>query len=244
MSNIKILVVEDELLVSMQISNLLGDIGYEVIDPVTNYDDAVAILNKEKPDIAILDIELEGKKTGIDLAGFILQNIGIPFIFLTQRADQRTFGHAKTLNPSAYLLKPFNHDDLYTSIELALYNFYESHNAVNVPDINHVVAKDFIFIKIKSSFHKVKFTEIIYAKSDHVYMEIYTVKNKCHLYRATVKEMISILPTNFIQIHRSFIINLDFIESVSETQAIIKGKSLPISRNYRKKVLKAIITNK
>ena len=81
----KVLVVEDEIIIADNICDSLIDLGYEVTEPAINYTEAILIIEKEKPDIAILDIHLSGKKTGIDIAKKINENYNFPFIFLTSK---------------------------------------------------------------------------------------------------------------------------------------------------------------
>ncbi len=68
MSKVKILVVEDEIIIADHICDTLEALGYEALEPVINYTEAIESIETEKPDIAILDIQLSGRKTGIDIA--------------------------------------------------------------------------------------------------------------------------------------------------------------------------------
>ncbi len=90
MSKVKVMVVEDELVIAMNICDLLEELGYEVTEPITNYDDAKAFLKEEKPDIVLLDIQIAGDKTGIDIANHIRSYYDIHCIYLTSNTDKRT----------------------------------------------------------------------------------------------------------------------------------------------------------
>src|SRR5205809_4408605 len=129
MANTKICIVEDEILIAMDIANSLKEFGYDVTDIATNYTTAIEIIERDKPDIVLLDIQLDGHLDGIDLAGKIKKDYELPFIFITANADTATFERAKQTLASAYLVKPFKAKDIYTSIELALYNFCQNKNA-------------------------------------------------------------------------------------------------------------------
>ncbi len=238
MTKIKILVVEDESVVAMMIADLLEDLGYEVLEPISNYKDAIECLNNEQPDIAILDIDLKSKKSGIDIAHYINKNIQIPFIFLTSLADSRTVDQAKKLNPPAYLMKPFKSDDLYTSIEMALYNFKP--NTKCQKNFQNTVIKDAFFVKGTHLFHKVKFSEILFAKSEHIYVELQTREGQKHLVRSNMNDLIENLPANFFRVHRSYIINLDYLDSINQLYIIIQGRQIPIGKNYRQLLLQLI----
>lgn len=120
MNPIKILIVEDEIIIAEDMHQLLLSLGYEVLGIAHKYSVAVSLLEKIKPDIILLDITLGGSKTGIDLAHHINENYQIPFVFLTSHADAATVKKAKEVRPRAYLVKPFNKEDIYTTLEVAL----------------------------------------------------------------------------------------------------------------------------
>ena len=183
MSKVKILVVEDEIVIADNICDTLDELGYQVFEPAINYTEALELLENESPDIAMLDIQLAGAKDGIDLAWKIKEDYDIPFIFLTSNADPRTVERAKKLMPAAYLMKPFSKDDLYTSIELALYNHYGNSFEKQEQEPPQVIVNDAIFVKSKNLFQKVKLAEIQYLKAEHVYVELHVEGGKKHLIR-------------------------------------------------------------
>ncbi|MDE5419104.1 response regulator [Labilibaculum sp. DW002] len=240
MSKVKILIVEDELLVAMNMADLLEDLGYEVLEPQINYEGAVECLMNDKPDIALLDIQIEGLKNGVDVARFITENSNIPFIFLTSLADPRTVEQAKIVKPNAYLVKPFNQDDLYTSIELALYNFQASKQEEILSEPPLVKIHDSFFVKSNDLFHKVKYSDIVYIKSDHVYVELHTVNKKRHVLRSSMLGVLADLPQNFVRIHRSYSINIDFIESLNLGMVIVDGCKIPVGKSYAEQLIKMI----
>ena len=234
MKSFKVLVVEDELIVAMNLCDQLDTFGYETLTSVTNYEDAIESIKTDTPDIAILDINLVGSKSGIDIAQFIDENCDIPFIFLTSFNDSQTFDQAKLLNPSAYLVKPFNGDDLYRSIELALNSFHpalKTETEQSKPDLS---AKDAFIIRMNNNFKKIYFTDIAFIKSDHVYVNLHTKNGSNHLIRSTMSGLMECLPNNFMQVHRSNIINLDFVEKAENNSIIINSEIIPIGRSYSK----------
>ncbi|MBI9059943.1 MAG: response regulator [Labilibaculum sp.] len=237
MSKVKILVVEDEIIIADNICNILENLGYEVLEPAINYTEAIETIENEKPDLAILDIQLAGKKDGVDLAWTIKEDYDIPFIFLTSNADPATIEKAKKADPPAYLVKPFNKDDLYTSIEIALYNFNKNNKGSKE---ENVIVKDALFFKSKNVFLKIKFTDILFLKSDHVYVEIYNTKGKYLVHRGSISSLIEKLPDNFYRTHRSYVINLDFLESINNQTVVIEGVEIPIGKNYRNDLINRI----
>jgi signal transduction histidine kinase len=117
---IKILVVEDEVIVAEAISSSLSKQGYEVTAIVTTGEDAIKKTGEDRPDLVLMDIVLEGDMDGITAAEEIRNIHNIPTVFLTAYADDETLERAKLTDPFGYILKPFQNKDLTTTIEIAL----------------------------------------------------------------------------------------------------------------------------
>lgn len=128
MTGIKVLIVEDEPLIAKNIGMYLNNNNYEVAGIAYDPEEAFYQLNKERPDFAILDINLESDKTGIDVAEYINKNNFIPFIYLTSYSDKETIDKAKLTNPAGFIVKPFNEKTLYATIEIALANHAANSN--------------------------------------------------------------------------------------------------------------------
>src|SRR5262249_24977554 len=120
---VRILIVEDELMVAANLAMILEDMGYEPYDAAGTKQEALDLLEKIKPDIAILDINLHGSPDGIEIGAYIRDHVQIPFIFLTSNSDKSTIESAKKVNPAAYLIKPFTDDDIFAAIEIAMANY-------------------------------------------------------------------------------------------------------------------------
>ncbi len=121
MNKEKILVVEDEWIIAQQICSNLKDFGYEVCSTASTGDDAVRLVETERPDLILMDIVLEGKMDGIGTVNKIALRFDIPVIYLTAYTNQEYLERAKHTKPFAYLVKPFKEQELYTNIEMALY---------------------------------------------------------------------------------------------------------------------------
>jgi DNA-binding NarL/FixJ family response regulator len=119
---IKVGVVEDEMIIAESICLALRKCNYDVVGPAMNFDDAIKIFKHEIPDILLMDINLKDVRDGIDLAGIINQNFRIPVIFLSANADARTIERSKAARPRTFLVKPFKPEELYSAIEIALFN--------------------------------------------------------------------------------------------------------------------------
>ena len=237
MSKVKILVVEDEIIIADNICDALEDLGYQALEPAINYTEAIQRIEEEIPDIAILDIQLSGIKTGIDLAKKIRESYNFPFIFLTSNSDAATVSEAKEVMPPAYLVKPFTKDELYTSIEIALHNFSKKVGEVND---NNFIIKDSIFVKEKGYYTKIFFKDILYLKSAHVYIEIFIKDNKKIVIRTSLNEILEKLSKNFIRVHRGYIINTTYLTQITNTSVKILNNELPIGKKFKEEIVKKI----
>jgi two-component system response regulator LytT len=234
MSKLKIGIVEDESIIADSICTTLMQLGYIVTEPVGSYTEALAMIEREAPDLLLLDIQLSGAKDGIDLAWKIKETYKIPFIFLTANSDPATVERAKMVCPPAYLVKPFSKDDLYAAIEICIYNS-EKQN-LTVEDAKYIL-RDTLFIKESNCFHKVLFRDVLYLESDHVYVKIHT-SVRAFLVRASMQDYIQRFdPALFHRVHRSYVINVGQVDSIKELQVLIKGHEVPISRVFREKLL-------
>jgi two-component system, LytTR family, response regulator LytT len=219
-----ILIVEDELLITLEIKSILNELNYFDILQAKNYSEAIELIEKEKPDLALIDINLSGQKTGIDIALHVKKTNPFPFIFLTSISDQTTIDTALKSVPAAYLIKPVNKITLYASIELAFSKFAKEELVIN----------DGIFIKDKEAFVKVMLDDIFYFKSTGNYVDVFTDR-KTYVIRSTLSSLLDgFLPTNFIRIHKSFLINIKKATGFNnENVTMLDSKSIPIGENYK-----------
>lgn len=238
MSKVKVLIVEDEVIIADNIADTLEELGYEVLEPANTYTEALQTIEEEKPDIAILDIQLTGRKTGVDLAEKINTIYDFPFIFLSSNTDKITLEEAKRVEPLAYLVKPFNKNELYTSIEVALYNYSkQKEKALNQENL---IISDALFIKQDKAFVRIDFDSILYLKSEHVYINIVSTNLKQYVIRGTLNDYIGKLSPTFFRTNRSFIVNLKFLQSVQVNTIEIGEESIPIGKKQRDELLEKL----
>jgi CheY-like chemotaxis protein len=120
-TNVRILVVEDESLVALDIKMRLVQLGYEVPSTVSTGEQAIAAAGELKPDLVLMDISLKGLMRGTEAAQKIHAAFDIPIIFLTAYADDKTLDEAKLAEPFGYLTKPLDEVELRVMLEIALY---------------------------------------------------------------------------------------------------------------------------
>lgn len=245
---VKILIVEDNVIIAEDMQSMLEEIGYEIVDSVIVYEQAVEVLKNHQVDLVLIDIILASDKTGIDLGKHIRATYNIPFIFITSNSDRATVESAKAVQPYGYLVKPFEQQDLYTSIEIALSNFNYSkkeHNKVaeaNAEEalISNTILKDSIFVKKQHLYYRVPFADIQFIKADNVYLEVNTVDKK-FLVRSPLKDYLEKLPRNkFYRAHKSYIVNVDHIDAINSKDIMINNTLIPISKDFREFILSAM----
>lgn len=121
MTKARILVVEDEHIVALDIKRMLLTLGYEVPAIAASGKQAIQRAVETPPDLALMDIHLKGQMDGIQAAAEIQSMVDIPVIYLTAFADETTLDRARTTEPFGYVLKPFTEQELHSTIEMALY---------------------------------------------------------------------------------------------------------------------------
>ncbi len=246
---IKILIVEDNVIIADDMQSMLEEIGYEIVDNVIVYEQAVDVLKNNQVDLVLIDIILASDKTGIDLGKHIRENYNIPFIFVTSNSDRATVENAKTVKPDGYLVKPFEQQDLYTSIEIALSNFNynakmkdkQEHGADAADGIaSNSVLKDSIFVKKQHLYYRIQFEDIQFIKADNVYLEVNTADKK-FLVRSPLKDYLEKLPRNkFYRAHKSYIVNVDHIDAINSKDIMINNNLIPISKDFKEFIISSM----
>ena len=117
----KILIVEDEQIVAIDIESVLRHLGYRVVGTAGSGKEACRIVAESAPDLVLMDVRIDGTLDGIDTARRIRQTCDVPVVFLTAYTDDETLDRAKEIEPYGYLVKPFVERDLQTTIEVALH---------------------------------------------------------------------------------------------------------------------------
>ena len=243
---IKILVVEDEMIIGAKISMFLSELGYEVCGLFPRAEDALHQVKITTPDIALLDIQLKGSMDGTALGKILYNEYGIPVVFLTANSDEASFQKAKEARPYAFLVKPFKKRDLQRALELTLSLMANQAKQVSAPpstaaDVVETLA-DRIFVRYKDKMVKIMLEDILYLEADRNYCKIVTT-DKEYLLTMPMKSLEDKFPTTLFQrIHRSYIVNIQQVDEIVENQVIVGQKSLPLSKSLREEFLTRIKT--
>jgi len=121
MPNKKILIVEDESIIAEDISDSLISLGYRITDIVYSGEEAIQSATKSRPDLVLMDVNLQGEIDGITAAEVIRSRFEIPVIYLTAYADENTLRRVNKTKPFGYIVKPFEEKNLHTTIQIALH---------------------------------------------------------------------------------------------------------------------------
>lgn len=247
-NKVNILVVEDELIVAEDMRMMLESLGYNVVGIAMDYSEALDLLKEASPDVVLCDITLGGVKSGIDVGLEVRKSYDLPFVFITSHTDRTTVEKAKQVRPNGYLVKPFESEDLFTSVEMALVNYTSGTEVANANqestgiEESGLLIRNSLYIKDGHLFVKVKIDDLLWIKSDGNYLELHT-SQKRYLIRSSLREfMIKLPPKRFFRIQKSYVVNLEEIEAINGSNLLVRGQKLPIGRSFRELLLKQLNT--
>jgi DNA-binding LytR/AlgR family response regulator len=159
---------------------------------------------------------------------------------LTSHSDDQTFKEAKTVNPEAFLSKPFRGRDLKHAIELA---FKQSSNVKNskqeaTEEGNIHLLQDRLFIKVKERMQRVFYKDILWVEADDYYCKVVTAEKEL-LVTKTLKKLSEALKMQqeFVRVHRSYLVNVNHILEIGELYLYIGTNKIPVSKNKRDQLL-------
>ncbi|MCR9250282.1 MAG: response regulator [bacterium] len=222
-----IVIVEDEPIIAEDIAFTLESLGYVVKDIFDNATDTLESLKLGKPDLMLLDINIEGDKDGIELAKIIKKDHKIPFVFLTSYYDDATLDRAIPMEPSGYIVKPFDKKDLKVNIELAI---------IKSQQIQKQPVGEKFFVKQDTELLAINQSDIHFVEAYDNYCNIYTASNK-YLISHTLKSVESKLdPGRFIRVHKSYLVNYDKITSISEGFLYLNKHQISIGKVYKQEL--------
>lgn len=237
MRTIKVLIVEDEWIVSEEIKEVLESKGFVVVGQAEDEETAIAIMQDNPADIILMDIKIAGPVDGIELADKIQKSFKCAIIFLTANAKEDLVNRAKQVKPSAYIVKPFQEKNLEMAIEMAFNNMADGEEKSK--EESYIIS-DHIFIRDNGRFKRIALEKIHFVNAIGSYIEIVTEDSKYTL-AVNLKSFESRLAdTRFLRIHRSHLINLNQIEEYDGGRVFIGGEALPIGNSYKNDFLRHI----
>lgn len=213
----KILIVEDEVLISEHLKRIVQNLGYEALDLCADYEQLLKVLETEQPDIAFLDIRMNGQDDGF-LVAKKMREKQIPFIFITSFSDKETLRKAIGLKPLGYVLKPFSKEDIRDQLDFLVTE----------------LAEQFITLGTASDMKRLAINEILWLRSENVYVEV-QCKDKKYVFREKLQILHDSLPPQlFVRVGQSHVVNLTHVNSASKTTITIGQEEIPLSVKYKK----------
>lgn len=229
--NKSITIVDDDPIHLDLLNMKLNKLGFNNVVSINSYDAAVVYINSNLPDLLIVDYFLDNGKTGLELLKQCVQHFEIPIIFCSSFYNREIFDEILNIYPIDFISKSAQDFEIYKSIQLAFVKF-KSQNESN--KIN-----DFILVKYNKELKKLNILDIEYISVDGKYLELNS-SGKKFIIRSTLNEFLKKLPNEFVKIHQSYIINLNFLSTVNSDDNYVKLTTearLNFSRSYKKYLL-------
>lgn len=250
----KILVIEDEKSVRENILTLLTEESYSILS-ASNGEAGINIAKAEIPDLIICDIMMPGKD-GYDVLKDLSkhkQTKTIPFIFLTAKVEHSDLRRGMELGADDYLFKPFKIDELLKSVETRLKKSDMLKAEISFePEKNKktkYTSNDKLFINVNGKPHLITISDVLFIVAENQYTSINLLGGKSYLIRKSIAYWEQLLPeNNFLRIHRSTIINTDYllkIEKWYNSSFIVRLKNVNdpfiISKRYAAKLRSKLV---
>jgi len=244
---VSVVIIEDEFVIAEDIRLRLEDHGYEVLATFDKAESALSYTMQENPDLVLADIQLAGDMNGIELVKELQKSRKFPVVYITANSDSATYEKARATHPNAFLIKPFTSANLLATVDLALFNFSSDQVVEQIERQNlslspptDLLINQFLFVRTKGGYRKVLQEDILFVEAFGSYAHIQTTdqrytlsQNLAHFQRKTP------LP-NLVRIHRSFIVNINRVDSFEESNVFVQNHKLPLSDNFKADFLKRI----
>lgn len=225
-----VLILDDDLNFVLEIEMAMANstLSHQVVD---NAEDFIAKLEKRLPEVAVIDLYINGELLGFQCAEVALQH-GIPVIFVTAYADEQLVNQAIQYNCYAFINKPINQTTLLATLELAR----KYQKQVNKSYTIAAGEDNIVFIRNNNRLDRIDLREVAYVSSEGNYCTIFLDSNRKFIAKSSLTQLQSNFFNEYmVRIHRNYIVNLSMIETVnlSEKWVIINSVQLPIGRRFQ-----------
>lgn len=229
----KILIVEDDFSFAVDIEMLIDQLGYTHLATFDNAEDAVSYVEQNKPDLILMDIDLNGFLSGIDVARKVAAH-NVPVIFMTTFNDESVYKEAMLTNPYGYIVKPFDKISLRSHIERVFKDLAAPQK------LEHAFIENSFFVKVNEVLRRIKYEEVHWIQSDRNYADIY-LENKRYSAKISLAKLEQQLNSpDLMRVHKQFIINLTKVQGITTNDVIINNTPIPIGLKYKDDFLKKL----
>lgn len=223
MQDIKILIVEDEILIAEDIKETLHSLGFKSVSMAHNIADALTMIRELELHVVLLDVRLENEREGILIGEQLSHEDKVQFIYVTAHSDVEIVKEILRTNPAGYITKPVKKSDLYACIILAVSKFEAAQQETTT-------------IAIKDGYETVllPLNTIRYVEAEGNYLNIYCDAKKYVIRQSLETFLKDVNNAIFFRIHRSFIVNIQKVVRFSKKEIILSENTiLPISRTVK-----------
>lgn len=237
--NLNILIVEDSLSYAIELEQIAEEIGFSVIANVDNSADALDVIYSQSPDIILMDINIKGRLTGIDI-GKKIAHLNIPILYITSFNDDETYKQAQESNIVGYIVKPVDKLTLATSLKLLIQRTVNDNLHSQEPKLFHKDEDEYLFFNKNNVYQKVNVKDIAYVKSEDNYCHFVLLNGSTYLLRIKISAAEDLLKDRkFIRCHRQYIVNQTKIKSLNMEMSTLKinDVDIPYSRSKKQELL-------
>ncbi len=211
--------------------------NHEVIGKYAKGEDFIADYEYNRPDVVLMDLKLKGSLSGLETASMVGYPEDLSFIYLSSTEERLPLNAEVAPGLQFFLMKPIVEDKLLEVIDMVGLPQYAS---ISKPQPSEV--RDRIFLREKHRYEAVKLKDIYCIKADRCYTEVFT-KSRKYVSSESLNHFEQVLHQagQFVRVHRSWIVNLHFIEALEEARLEVMGQMIPMGKTYRKDV-KSLLT--
>lgn len=256
---IQILLIEDEAVLALDLTDTLEAEGYAVVGIARSGARALELFAQHRVDLLLCDIHIQGEWDGIETATRLLAIRLVPLIYLTALADPTTLDRALQTTPAAYLTKPATIAGLRAAIALAMHTFARQvlpPTATTPPALPPGVAEaggpdrealsretilqldDHVFIKHNYQFVRIPLSDILVLEAENAHTTLVTPTRKFALRIALSAVLERLHFTQLVRVHRSHAVNIQHVESFSDSDVTVAGQLVPLGRQYKEEFLR------
>lgn len=237
-SEIRILLVEDDLVERTHVETLLQQLGHSVMATADNTLDAITLFSIDRPDLVLTDIGLKKGDSGIDLVHRLNKIDEVPVIFLTANDTDDIFNEAKKTSPYAYISKPVEPKTLERHIELVL----QRSETVKKKVRRQKRESEYFYTKVGNKLKKMPIDGISSIEVEGKYSCITIEAHNYHV-KISLTDLLEKLPDDqFLRVSRNHVVNLECIADIDlQNQTVeVDGKNISFSRTYKDQLMKRI----
>ncbi len=235
MQTIKVLIVEDEIIVARDVAGHLEEMGCDVCGILMEGEEVLPFLEQETPDLILMDISLAGKWDGITTVQQLKARHDIPVIYMTANTDEGSFARAKATQPFAFIEKPFRKRHLRRTVELLIEQILAT-TASNRPEedegLDSFVLQDRIFVRDRKKMVCVLCKDLLFIEANRAYSTVHTAE-QAYVLSVPLNTLEQKIPAPYLmRVHRSFVVNLTQVQEVEDNLISVGGNHIPVSRSY------------